>query len=125
MAWVEHIYLIIVTLEVVFLTGTISSHFKKASMMIRNMWSCNGPPMMAMVYLIGMKGIYSPFVLLIYPNLATKLPFGLWLSSMKHLDVSYVDYLVLHPAVRMTTLVPHKTQPSSEDNSYFLKSTQC
>ena len=27
--------------------------------------------------------------------------------------------ILLHSAVGMTTLVPHKTQPFSEDNSYF------
>ena len=47
-----------------------------------------------MVYLIGMKGNYSPFVLLTCPILATKLPSALWLSFVKHLGVFHVDHLV-------------------------------
>ena len=36
---------------------------------------------------------------------------------MQHLDVFYVD----RPAIGMITLVPHKTQPLSEENLYFLE----
>ena len=81
--------------------------------------------LVVVVYLIGMKGNYSPSLLLIYAILATKLPSGLWLSFVKHLNVFHVSCrssrILLRPAVGTTTLVSHKTQPLSEDNSYFLE----
>ena len=49
--------------------------------------------LVVVVYLIGMKGNYSPSLLLTYPILVTKLPSVLWLSFVKHLDVFHVDHL--------------------------------
>ena len=78
--------------------------------------------LVVVIYLIGMKGNYSPSLLLTYVSLASKQPSGLRLSFMKHFDVFHVDpRILLYSAVGMTTLVSHKKQPLSDDYSYFLE----
>ena len=71
--------------------------------------------LVVMVYWIGMKSDLSK------PGHQTTIRALAFIREAPWCVSCRSSNILLRPAVGMTTLVPHKTQPLSKDNSYFLE----